>query len=126
MKVKALTARVFGERGGEIIPLPDVEFLEGRAGTWMDLEVKPSYILPKQLDTILPRDIYLVYQETGDEADFFDPSRPGLLITLEGFQVRIKPEPLTLLKNLETGELILGPGFQFRFTALHQEKGENQ
>lgn len=116
---KAITARVFGKWGGEIVPLLDVEFHEIKAKTWMDLEVT-NYNLPRQLDTILPRNIYLVYQETSDKSDFFDSTRPGLLMTLRGFQIRLKPEPLVLLRNLETDEVALGLHFQFRFTNFEQ------
>lgn len=119
--MKAMKARCFVERGGGVVPLLGVKFNVVRSRTWMDLELLDN-VLPELLDTLHPQDVHLVYQ-AGDETTFFDPSRPGRMLTLRGLQVRVEPKPLCLLQNLETNEVTLGLQFQYWFGGIEWSDG---
>ena len=62
--------------------------------------------LPDILDTILPRDWYLVYQITADTREFFNPGKPGRMIVLESAQLRYEPPEFTcFMMDRSTGQL---------------------
>lgn len=106
---RAIEGRVFTKSGTAHTQLQGV-----RVGEFSECEIDLEYdILPPQLDTLFPQDVFVVYQD-GDE--FFDPSKQGAILTLHEFVTQAEPYVLVLMVEKGTGNMSVSkPAFRHTF-----------
>ena len=123
--MRAVPARIFIEQNNSYRLLESVTIED----CILDLEIADSTgaqiractlrgWLPAGWNPYRPQNLHLVYQDTDDAKQFFDPQKFGHLCTLTGFRIIGDDNVLMLVRNVATGEVTVPtPEYQCTFVS---------